>query len=321
MRRTKRLILGVGLILFSHGVYPLTALAALDAPHSHQSEPGELENRLMSLATSLGQPAVDARVDRVWHAVPGLSGIKLNVQASMRETTRLNDQHLHLVWQQMPPEKGLRDLPPEPIYRGPAAEKSVSLMFNVSWGEEYIPSILETLAKHHVKATFFLDGAWVTKHPELARKIALAGHAIGSHGSGHPDFRKLSGGSLEQQVARTNQAIQQTTGKIPDLIAPPAGSYDTRLVKIAHQHGLYTILWTADTIDWKRPPANVIVQRATGHIANGSLILMHPTAPTAQALPKVIESLENLGYSFKTVEDVIHEKRTVIPPVVLSKRP
>lgn len=321
MRLAVRLLFGVGLAWISHGVCPLAASPAAAAPSQYEASQEELQGRLIKLATALGQSPVNARVDRVWRAIPGLSGWSLNVAASVRETTRLHDQQLHLVWQQVAPSTALKDLPPEPVYRGPDAEKSLSLMFNVSWGEEYIPSILKTLQKHHVRATFFLDGAWVQKHPSLAKEIGESGHAIGSHGSGHPDFRELDMASLERQVSATNQVIQQATGKVPDLIAPPAGSYDKRCVGVAHRHGLYTILWTTDTVDWRRPPASVIVERATNRIANGSLVLMHPTAPTAEALPTIIANLQNRGYSFKTVDDVVKERPVVIPPVVLSKRP
>lgn len=322
MRLIARLVV-LGIVLFSYSAPPFAALAATDARTSvqHDAAQRELEGRLMKLAESLAQPALNARVDRVWHAIPGLAGLSLNVPESLRETNRVHDEQIHLIWKQMPPTTPLQTLPPEPIYRGPDAEKAVSFMFNVSWGEEYVPAILDTLAKYHVKATFFLDGAWVKKHPELARKIAQGGHCIGSHGTGHPDFRRLDSSSLERQVVQTNHTIHQAVGKPIDLIAPPAGSYDSRLVKIAHRHHVYTILWTVDTIDWRRPPASQIVQRATQPLPNGSLILMHPTAPTALALPIVITSLQGRGYSFKTVDDVVHERRLILPPSTLSKRP
>lgn len=140
------------------------------------------------------------------------------------------------------------------------------------------------------------------------QQIAEDGHAVGSHGSGHPDFRKLSSFQLEQQIQGTNVVIKKVVGKNVRLLAPPAGSYDERTVQIARSHGIYTILWTADTIDWRRPPASTIVSRAVNGSEAGALILMHPTEPTAMALPQLIRSIARQGYQFKTVEQVVDEK-------------
>ncbi|GGJ04706.1 hypothetical protein GCM10010885_12340 [Alicyclobacillus cellulosilyticus] len=265
-------------------------------------------------AARFAVPAVDARVDRVWHAIPGLMGWRLDEEASRRQTEAARDGRVHWVWRAVPPRVRLADLPPKPVYRGPAAERAVCLMFNVSWGEDALPSILNTLAEKRVRATFFLDGAFVRKHPDWARAIAAAGHAVGSHGTGHPDFRRLANSELARQVQVTNRIIREVTGVTPRLLAPPAGAYDQRTVEMARAAGMYTILWTADTIDWRRPPARVIRQRAVHGAEPGALILMHPTQPTAAALPGIIDDLRQRGFCFKTVDDVISEVRCGQPP-------
>ncbi|MBX5436645.1 MAG: polysaccharide deacetylase family protein [Alicyclobacillaceae bacterium] len=273
-----------------------------------------LEPTLTQVAKQYGTDPVDARVDRVWRAIPGLCGWSLDIRRSLEQTLAAGDGWLHLSWKMVVPRRTLASLPAEPVYRGPAAEKSVCLMFNVSWGEAYLPSILSTLQRERAPATFFLDGAWVAKHPDLARQIASAGFAVGSHGTGHPDFRRLSPAQLEFQVAETNRRIESVCRRPVEVVAPPAGSFDRRFVQIARRHGLYTILWTADTVDWRRPPAAVIIQRAVGRAEPGALILMHPTEPTAQALPAVIRGLRQKGYLLKTVPAVVHEQPCVRPP-------
>ncbi len=267
---------------------------------------------------TLGASGVDARIDRVWHAVPGLAGWKIDKTQSDELTKEAADGKTHLVWVQNPPKVRLSDLQPEPIYRGPKDEKSASLMINVSWGEEYIPAMLKTLADEHVKATFFLDGDWVNKHRNLARKIVEDGHDIGSHGYGHPDMRKLSDGELLKQVLVSRETLFRQLGMEIKCIAPPSGSYDNRLVKIAKDQHMYTILWTTDTVDWKRPHPDVIVERVRKGLEPGALILMHPTAPTVEALPRIIRMLKNEGYCIKTVDAVVSEQRAIKPPAVLS---
>lgn len=272
-----------------------------------------VETQLRDAQKRLFRTPVDAKIDRVWHAIPGLNGWELDYQATLQKTKQAHDGQLHPVLKEVPPKIRVSDLPPEPIYRGPDAERTVCLMFNVSWGEKYVPSILKTLRQNHVHVTFFLDGAWVKKYPDLARQIVMDGHAIGSHGLGHPDFRRLNNPQVEQQVRRANDIILEAVGKNPRLLAPPAGSYDNRTVTIARSHGMYTILWTADTIDWRRPPVTTIVSRAVHGSGPGALILMHPTAPTAEALPQIISSIKAKGYRFKTVDQVIDERSIVEP--------
>jgi len=278
-----------------------------------------LQERLIRLNDTLGSPAVSARVDRVWHAVPGLCGWQLDIDQSITLTRRLNDSNVHLRWRKIVPLETMSKLRAEPVYRGSDAEKSMALMFNVSWGTEYVPAILDVLRRQRVHGTFFLDGSWVVKHPDLVQRIAREGHAIGSHGSGHPDFRHLSDAKLEQQVTLTNAQIGHTLGRTVDLLAPPAGAYDARTVRIARAHQMYTILWSLDSIDWQRPAAGVIVDRVVNQEMPGGLVLMHPTAPTVAALPTLITRLQRDGYYLKTVEDVVHEVRAVAPPDRLSR--
>lgn len=280
-----------------------------------------LTEQLQDDHRDMGVPPVDARTDRVWHAIPGLCGWRLDVAESERATRMATDGKRHLVWRLVPPRVRLSMLPADPIYRGPETEKSVALMVNVSWGEEYIPAMLSAFKRANVKATFFIDGKWASAHPDLLRKIAADGHAIGSHGSGHPDFRKLSAAALARQVDGTNDVIARMIGRRPRLIAPPAGSYDDRLVNMAHERGMYTILWTVDTVDWRRPPAQMIVDRVKRGMAPGALILMHPTQSTVEALPQILHMLSVAGFHTKTVEDVVDERPAMMPPSILSPVP
>lgn len=299
----------------------LPAVQASDkAANGHQTMPvATFAERMQEFDKQMGTRPVDARVDRVWHLIPGLAGWQLLHEESAQATNRAQDGKIHLVWKLTAPQVSLATLPGEPIYRGPNTEKSISLMVNVSWGEEYLPSMLETFRKAHVHATFFLDGKWVKAHPDLAKQIVREGHAIGSHGSGHPDFRKLSEAALVRQLDETNQVIQTVTGRQVRTIAPPSGSYDKRLVRLAKARHMYTIMWTADTVDWRRPPADVIVNRAKRGLTPGCLLLMHPTKPTAAALPRMLKMIEDSGYHTKTIDDVIAERPAVKPPTVLSR--
>jgi probable sporulation protein (polysaccharide deacetylase family) len=289
------------------------------SPVQANSQPAVGDHTLQILAKTYERAPVDARTDRVWRCIPGLCGRKLDTDASRLATAMAHDDKLHVKWVNVPPSVRLSNLPPNPIYRATNAEKSVCLMFNVSWGEAYVPSLLRTLEHAGVSATFFLDGAWVKAHPDLAKAIVAGGHTVGSHGTGHPDFQRLSEAALRRQVLGTNQVIQNTVGVKTELLAPPGGSFDERTVRVDTAAKMYTILWTVDSIDWRKPPASTIVTRVLGKIEPGALVLMHPTKPTAEALPTLIQTLKNRGYQFKTVAQVVHEEPAVIPPSTLSQ--
>ncbi|RIV29347.1 polysaccharide deacetylase [Alicyclobacillaceae bacterium I2511] len=307
---------GTGLALAGMSVWPVPCQQT--GGNVWAANPIKQQIQWEHLGKHLALPALNARVDRVWRAIPGLNGWQLNAPLSQQATAQAQDGAIHLVWDKISPTVSLSKLPREPIYRGPDAERSASLMFNVSWGEAYIPDILRILRQTGVKATFFVDGRWVEKYPNLVKDIAQSGHAIGSHGSGHPDFRRLQDGQLRKQIVDTNQVILRVSGVNPILLAPPAGSFDGRTVRQATSAGMYTILWSVDSIDWRHPPAEQIMQRIEKQVHPGAFILLHPTASTVQALPGIIRTLQDKGYHLKTITQVVLEQRAVAPPERLS---
>ncbi len=192
-----------------------------------------------------------------------------------------------------------------PYYQGASTDPKVSLMINVDWGNEFIPGMLATFAQYGVTTTWFPTGNWVSKSPSLAKQIADAGHELGNHGGWHGMPSKMSADQVRKLIVDGEDAIVSSTGQKPRLFAPPAGDMNTQTLAIAGELGYKTVLWTLDTIDWQRPAATVIIDRVVGRIKNGALILMHPTKPTAEALPHIIEQLQAKGYSIVTVSEVL----------------
>ncbi|RKD24279.1 hypothetical protein BEP19_07705 [Ammoniphilus oxalaticus] len=253
---------------------------------------------------------IDARIDPVWKAIPGYDGLKLDIEASIEnlgKRGKWDDEAV--VFEEVKPTVVLSDLKPSPIYRGNAEKPIISFMINVAWGNEHLPSILETLDRYKVKSTFFLDGSWVNKYPDEARKIKEAGHEIGSHAYSHPKMADISLNRIRLEITKTNEVLQKELGVKPTLFAPPSGSFDDRTVQMAAQEGMYTILWTLDTIDWRKPAPSVILDRINPQLANGSLILMHPTKESAIALPKMIEAAKAKKLKVGTVSELLSSKR------------
>lgn len=192
------------------------------------------------------------------------------------------------------------------IRHGNPNRPEVALMVNVDWGEEYLPAMLDVFDSKNVKATFFIVGRWARKNPDLLRQIAARGHEIASHGDQHKLATKLSDAELEQLISDGVSTLKDITGNQPaPLFAPPSGDADRRVVEAASKHGLKTILWTLDTVDWKKPSSAVIVRRAVERASAGALILMHPTKPTLDALPEIIDGLRRKSLEPVTVSQVM----------------
>lgn len=280
-------------------------------PKSTLDGQDELWKRLQEEARKIAEPPIPARIDPVWKAIPGYNGIEVDLEATYQLRLKNPDSKLYVL-QEVPPDRDLDQLPPAPLYRANPQKNMVSFLINVAWGEEYLPAMLEVLRQENVRATFFLDGSWTEKHPELARRIAQEGHEIGNHAYNHPQMSRLEPQQMRWQIQTTNRIIQKTTGIQPRYFAPPGGDFNQQVVELAAQEGMKTILWTLDTIDWQRPTPETILKRILPHVENGYLILMHPTASTTQALQPMIRGIRQKGLLLGSLSDTISSKRTDI---------
>ncbi|AIE59700.1 polysaccharide deacetylase family protein [Bacillus methanolicus] len=271
-----------------------------------------LLQEIINRASEYEKKPINAKLDPIWKSIPGYNGIKVDIQASykkMKKDGKFNEDKL--VFQQVSPEISLSDLPPAAVYRGNPEKPMVSFIINVAWGNEYLSEMLATLKKHHVSASFFLEGRWVKNNPELAKMIAEAGHEIGNHSYTHPNMKKLPPAEIIKEITRTNEVIEATTGIRPKWLAPPSGSYREDVVKIASKLNMGTVMWSLDTIDWQKPAPEVLINRIVPKLHNGALILMHPTKPTAQALDQLILQIKQKNLKIDTVSNMLSEERIV----------
>lgn len=191
-----------------------------------------------------------------------------------------------------------------PIYKGAAPDK-VSLMVNVYWGTEYIQPMLDIFAENGVTTTFFVGGMWVKDNEEMLRKIHEAGHEIGNHGYFHKDHKKMNYERNKEEISVTHKLVQSILGVEMNLFAPPSGSFGDTTIQVAENLGYKTIMWSLDTIDWRDKDSELIFKRATEKAEGGSLILMHPTEATVNALNRIIKTLANKQLTVAKVSEVI----------------
>lgn len=190
---------------------------------------------------------------------------------------------------------------PSAIYKAETEEKNISLMINIYQGEEFVLQYLDLFEKEGVKATFFVGGSWAAQNTEVVKQIAQKGHEIGNHGYNHKMHTKITQEQSRSEILRTNSLIKSITGQETVLFAPPSGDVNSQVVADAASCGCQTIMWTADTIDWRDQDVNKIYARVERNLKPGVFVLMHPTKATLEALPNIILLAKNQGYTFQTV--------------------
>ena len=200
-----------------------------------------------------------------------------------------------------------------PIYSVSTTEKKVAISFDCAWGVEYTDKILEELDRHGVKCTWFAVEFWVEKYPEYAKKIVERGHELGTHSKTHPYMSKLTKGQVRDELDSSSKAIESITGVKPTLFRPPYGDYNNTLLETATELGLYTIQWDVDSLDWKNLSATELSLRVINGVKEGSIILCHNNGlHTAEALPMIFSTLQNRGYEFVPIGQLIYKQNYTI---------
>ncbi len=192
-------------------------------------------------------------------------------------------------------------------------DKVVSISFDCAWGTEYTDDILKALKVSDVRATWFMVEFWTEKYEDFVKKISEAGHEIGTHSSTHSYMSKQNAEEIKLELSSSAEAIEKITEKKVELFRPPYGDYDDELIKTASELGYYTIQWDVDSLDWKDLSAADIAMRVINGVKNGSIILMHNNGlHTAEAVPIILETLKNRGYSFVPIGELIYKENYTI---------
>lgn len=196
-----------------------------------------------------------------------------------------------------------------PIYSVDTKDKKIAITFDSTWGDNNTVEILNILDKEEVKATFFLLGKWIEKHPKEAEEIYKRGHEIGNHSDSHPDMKSLSSEKLAMEIAIADEKIKKLSGKGTKLFRFPSGEYNDKLVEAAEKTNHISIQWDVDSIDWKEQGEEIEYNRVIKKAKAGSIILFHNGAKfTPKTLSRVIKKLKEEGYKFVKVSELIYKE-------------
>ena len=182
-------------------------------------------------------------------------------------------------------------LPPV-IWRGPRSTSSFSLTFDDGPHLEITPRILDILASHNARATFFLVGENAERQPDIVARMREEGHHVGSHGYAHrADWWRVPG-VLSEDIQRGDTVLGEWISH-PRLFRPPHGYLGPSWYLAARRNGYHCVLWNLAGKDWKSIDAKAVANRVNGRLRPGRIVLLHDCrARTGEAFHHVPDALE-----------------------------
>lgn len=198
------------------------------------------------------------------------------------------------------------------VYRGVSSRRAVALTFD-DGPSESTPELLDILARHGARATFFQCGENVRRLPAVAREVAAAGHEIGNHTDTHPHLSFKSAGFIRDELARAQESIEAAAGATPILFRAPFGVRWFGLREAQRQFGLLGVMWTTIGVDWKLS-CDEVLSRLQAGIRNGAIFCLHDgrelrrqpdITATLRAVERIVPFLINNGYHFERVSEII----------------
>lgn len=188
-------------------------------------------------------------------------------------------------------------------------EKVIAITFDDGPTSKFTPYIADLLEKYQVKVTFFMVGHRLNSMGENTRRTVLSrlvsdGSQIANHSYNHPNYNTMSFNEIMKELNDTSELIKDAIGFYPTCMRPPYGNLDKSHVgKI----GLFCILWSVDTLDWKDRDTDILKEKVLNNpgVRSGDIVLMHEIhESTVNAFEDIIKGLLDQGFRFVTVEEL-----------------
>jgi len=205
-----------------------------------------------------------------------------------------------------------------PTFIGKRPEsKQLALTFDDGPNDPHTQHLLEVLARHDVKATFFLIGRYVAQRPDIARAIVAAGHEVANHTFTHPSLLFLSPARVRQELGDCEKALADAVDAHAPLFRPPFGARRPHVLQTAWDLRLETVMWSVTCYDWRQTTPERIEQHAVRQIRGGDVILLHDgghlamgadRSATVAATDRLIERYKGEGYGFVTVSQMMGQQ-------------
>jgi len=191
-----------------------------------------------------------------------------------------------------------------------SATKAIALTFDDGPHPTYTTQILDILAEHHAKATFFVLGIYAKKYPHIIRRQIAEGHEVAIHSWAHGNYTHMSAAAMAKDIARCQQLIHSLSDEPVALrwVRPPYGAKNAAVEQVIAQAGCQVAMWSVDPADWRQPGSNALYQRVMSHAHSGAVVLMHDGPAhregTVNALRRIIPGLHKRGYQLVTMSQL-----------------
>jgi peptidoglycan/xylan/chitin deacetylase (PgdA/CDA1 family) len=186
---------------------------------------------------------------------------------------------------------------------GPRAQRGLYLSFDDGPHPEHTPRLLDLLAEHGAKATFFLIGNQIEANAALVRRIAFEGHTLGNHSMHHPHFEKLSLVEQLDEVEQTDRLLSSIDGRVRHSFRPPRGVLTLPMLARFFRLRRRVDYWSYDSLDYSRRPAAELIDVMRRHpVRAGDIILMHDDSPISlEMLQVLIPAWKAEGFSLRSL--------------------
>jgi len=159
--------------------------------------------------------------------------------------------------------------------------REVALTFDDGPNDAATLELLEVLARHKVRATFFAMGDFVRLRPDITRQVVAAGHLLGNHTMSHPKLSTQRAAVVRQEIADCNAVLEDIIGAKVEYFRPPFGARRPYVLRAARELGLMPVTWNVFGYDWNPIGVDGIVANLERGIARnrrrgrGSNLLLH----------------------------------------------
>lgn len=187
-------------------------------------------------------------------------------------------------------------------------KKDIFLTFDNGYENGYTNQILDILKSQNVKASFFVQGTYIDKNPEIVKRMVREGHIVLNHTNNHPKMPTLTNDKLKYQINIVEEKYKNLTGEeMHKFLRPPSGAFSEKTLAETKNLGYRTVFWSMAHRDWlvnDQPGQAASYKHVTDNIHNGAVILLHSVSKSnTQALEDIIKELKTKGYNFKLLTE------------------
>lgn len=195
-------------------------------------------------------------------------------------------------------------------YVGNTDEKTIYLTFDAGYDNGVLSGILDVLKQKQIKSSFFVTGDFIKRESELLLRIVEEGHIVGNHTWSHKNITTLTYDQLAEELVKVEEEYSRLTQRdMLKIFRPPAGEFNRDALLNVQKLGYSTIFWSLAYKDWetdRQRGSDYTYNQVMNNIHNGAIILMHTVSESnLNALPQIIDSLRDQGYTFKNLDTLI----------------